>query len=73
MDGNTKILKINLYWSKDLAYAQSLHSSILSRNRFKLALHILHFCDNENKNLNDPIQAKLFVPININYSITDKA
>ncbi|KAK2577914.1 hypothetical protein KPH14_011859 [Odynerus spinipes] len=48
--GIVKLPEVHLYWSKDAAYAQSLPSSVLSRNRFELLLRMLHFCDNENEN-----------------------
>lgn len=51
--GIVKLPEVHLYWSKDAAYTQSLPSSVLPRNRFKLLLRMLHFCDNENENLND--------------------
>ena len=51
--GIVKFPEVHLYWSKDAAYAQSLPSSVLPRNRFELLLRMLHFCDNENENLND--------------------
>ncbi|XP_017796976.1 PREDICTED: piggyBac transposable element-derived protein 4-like [Habropoda laboriosa] len=51
--GIVKLPEVHLYWSKDAAYAQSLPSSVLSRNRFELLLRMLHFCDNENEDQND--------------------
>lgn len=50
--GIVKLPEVHSYWSKDAAYAQSLPSSVLSSNRFKLLLQMLHFSDNENENLN---------------------
>ena len=48
-----KLPEINLYWSKDPAYSQTLPSSIMPRNRFELLLRMLHFNDNKKGNVND--------------------
>ena len=37
---------INLYWSTDILYQNTLWSSVMSRNKFQLLLRFLHFADN---------------------------
>lgn len=42
---------LNLYWSKDTLFHNKLIASTMTRDRFLLLLRCLHFCNNEDDNL----------------------
>ncbi|KAL2717491.1 hypothetical protein V1478_013191 [Vespula squamosa] len=43
---------IKLYWTKNVLFAQSFSSTVMSRDRFEILLRMLHFADNEQ--ISDP-------------------
>lgn len=45
--GLVKLPTIQLYWTKDVLFAQSFPRTVMSRNRFEILLRMLHFADNE--------------------------
>ncbi|KAF7414956.1 hypothetical protein HZH68_003445 [Vespula germanica] len=44
--GLVKLPTIQLYWTKDVLFAQSFPRTVMSRNRFEILLRMLHFADN---------------------------
>lgn len=51
--GLVKLPNIQLYWSKDVAYTQSIPRRVMSRNRFEILLRMLHFSNDEEADEND--------------------
>ncbi|KAI4474655.1 hypothetical protein M0802_015509 [Mischocyttarus mexicanus] len=48
--GLVKLPAIHHYWSNVPAYLQTFPRAVMSRNRYKLLLRMLHFADNKNDN-----------------------
>ena len=49
-----------MYWSTDSLISTPIFSQIISRDRFLILMRFLHFLDNNNINLADPVQDKLY-------------
>ena len=49
-----------MYWCTDSLISTPIFSQIISRDRFLILMRFLHFADNNNINLADPDQDKLY-------------
>lgn len=49
--GLNRLPYLHMYWSKDSMFRNEFIANIMTRDRFLLLLRYIHFCDNEDENL----------------------